>query len=121
MSARPERGEQGGGAVALIVVGHGAETAFLHGQAWLGSIQRLDLTFLVDRQDDGVGGRIGIKPSDIAQFADEVRIVRELGLPVALWLQAVGTPDRRTDPGTYPHPCRSVRMNSARHVTVDEL
>ena len=48
---------------------------------------------LVDGQDDGVGGGIDVKPDDIAQFADEVRVVRELELPVAVRLQAVGAPD----------------------------
>ena len=48
---------------------------------------------LVDGQDDGVGGGVDVKSDDIAQFADEVRIVRELELPVAVRLQAVGAPD----------------------------
>ena len=56
-----ERGEQGRGAMALVVVGHGAGAALLHGQARLGAVERLDLAFLVDRQDDGVGRRIDIK------------------------------------------------------------
>ena len=38
-----EGGEQGGGAVALVVVGHGAGAALLHGQAGLGAVERLDL------------------------------------------------------------------------------
>ena len=38
-----ERGEQGGGAVALIVVGHGAGAALLHRQAGLRAVERLDL------------------------------------------------------------------------------
>jgi len=48
---------------------------------------------LVDGQDDRVGGRIDVKPDDITQFADEVGVVRELELPVAVWLQAMGAPD----------------------------
>ena len=51
-----EGGEQGGGAVALIVVGHGAAFAGLHGQAGLGAVERLDLRFLVDRNDHGMTG-----------------------------------------------------------------
>ena len=38
-----EGGEQRGGAVALVVVGHGAGAALLHGQAGLGAVERLDL------------------------------------------------------------------------------
>ncbi len=40
-----EGGEQGGGAVALVVVGHGAAFAGLHRQAGLGAVERLDLAF----------------------------------------------------------------------------
>ena len=43
-----ERGEQGGGAVALVVAGHGAGTPLLHGQAGLGAVERLDLALLVN-------------------------------------------------------------------------
>ena len=43
-----ERGEQGGGAVAFVVMGHGAPFAGLDRQAGLGAIERLDLRFLVD-------------------------------------------------------------------------
>src|SRR5262245_66255118 len=42
-----ESGEQGGGAVALVVVGHGAGAALLHGQSGLRAIERLDLALLV--------------------------------------------------------------------------
>jgi hypothetical protein len=35
-----ERRKQGRGAVALVVVGHGAGAALLHGQAGLGSVER---------------------------------------------------------------------------------
>ena len=86
-------GEQRCGSVALVVVSHGAKTPSLHGQARLGAVERLNLAFLVDGQDDGVGGRIDVKPDDIAQFADEIGVVRELELPIAVRLQAMGTPD----------------------------
>src|SRR5258708_38049276 len=38
-----QRCEQGRGAVALVVVAHGAGAALLHGQAGLGAIESLDL------------------------------------------------------------------------------
>ena len=101
-----EGGEERGGAVALVVVGHGAEAPLLHRQARLGAVERLDLRFLVDREDDGMGRRIDVKPDDIAQFADEVGIVRELELPPAVRLQAVGTPDgeKALKPTVAPDP-----------------
>ena len=73
-----ERGEQRRGAVALVVVGHGAGAALLHRQARLGAVERLDLALLVDRQHDGMGRRIDIEADDVAQLVDELRIVREL-------------------------------------------
>src|SRR5688572_4615633 len=42
-----EGSEQGRGAVALVVMGHGAGPAVLHRQAGLGSVERLDLALLV--------------------------------------------------------------------------
>jgi hypothetical protein len=86
-------GEQRRCSIAFVVVGHGAETPLLHGQSRLGAVQRLDLAFLIDGQDDGVSGRIDVKPNDIARFADEVRIVRELEPPIAVRLQTMATPD----------------------------
>ena len=50
-----ERGEQGGGAMALVVVGHGAEATGLHRQARLGAVERLDLRFYVHREDHRMG------------------------------------------------------------------
>jgi hypothetical protein len=49
-----EGGEQGGGAVTLVVVGHGAAFAGLDRQTGLGAVERSDLRFLVDRDDDGM-------------------------------------------------------------------
>jgi hypothetical protein len=45
-----EGGEQGGRAVALIVVGHGPQAPGLLRQARLGAVELLDLRFLVDAQ-----------------------------------------------------------------------
>ena len=108
---RPVEDVQGGeerrGSIAFVVVGHGAETPLLHGQPRLGAVQCLDLAFLIDGQNDGMGWRIDVKPNDIAQFTDEVRIVRELELPIAVRLQAMGTPDASdrtfTDAGHRSH------------------
>ena len=46
---RIQRRKQCGCAVTLVVVSHGLSAAFFHGQAWLGSIQRLNLALLVQR------------------------------------------------------------------------
>ena len=88
-----EGGEQRGGAVPLVVVGHGAGAALLHRQAGLGAVERLDLALLVDRQHDGVRRRIDVEADDVAQLVDELRIVGELELPHPVRLQAVRAPD----------------------------
>ena len=88
-----ERGEQGGRAVALVIMGHRAEPAFLHRQARLGPIQRLYLALLVKRQHDGVRWRIDIQPDDIVELLGKFGIVRELELPVAMRLQPMRFPD----------------------------
>ena len=68
-----QRGEQRRRAVPLVVVRHGSGAALLQRQSGLGAVERLNLALLVDRQDDGVRGRIDIKPDDVAQFVDEAR------------------------------------------------
>ena len=88
-----EGGKQRGGAVALVVVGHGAEPSLLHRQAGLGAVERLDLALLVDRQHDGVRRRIDIEADDVAQLVDELRVVGELELSPAVRLQPVRLPD----------------------------
>jgi hypothetical protein len=94
-----ESGEQRGGAMTLVVMGHGAQTALLHRQARLGAVERLDLALLIEGQDNGVGGRIDIKAHHIAQFLDELGIVGELELTHPVRLQPMRAPDalNRTD------------------------
>ena len=43
-----QRGEERGGAVALVVMGHGCAAPLLERQARLGAVERLDLGLLVD-------------------------------------------------------------------------
>jgi hypothetical protein len=92
-SSTSEGGKQGRGAMALVVVGHCSSPALLHGQARLGPVEGLDLAFLVKRQDDGVGGRIDIKPHYVVQFLDEVGIVGELEATEPVRLQPVRMPN----------------------------
>jgi hypothetical protein len=55
-----EGGEEGRGAVADIVVGHGAAAPLLDREPWLGAVEGLDLALLIHREHDGVGRRIDI-------------------------------------------------------------
>ena len=105
-----QSGEERRGSVALVIVGHGAQAALLHGQPWLGAVKCLDLAFLINGQDDGVGRWIDVEPDDITQFVDEVGVIRELELPITVRLQAMGTPDAPNrafaDPDRRGHHCR---------------
>src|SRR5215475_14041094 len=73
-----ERGEQRGGAVALVVVRHRSGATWLHRQSRLGVIERLDLALLIDREDDGMGGRVDIETDHVPELVGELRIVRQL-------------------------------------------
>lgn len=73
-----KRREQGGDAMTLIVVGHGACASLLHRQPWLGAVQCLNLALLIDREHDGVVGRIGIQPDGLLELGGKLRIVGQL-------------------------------------------
>ena len=56
-----ERREQGRGAVALVVMRHRPAAALLHRQARLGAVKGLDLALFIDRQHQGLVGRIEVE------------------------------------------------------------
>ena len=71
-----ERGKQGRGAVALVVVTATAERSPVGQLAIaLGALQHLDVRLFVDRQDDGILRRVEIEPDDLGGLGDEVRII----------------------------------------------
>ena len=88
-----ERGEQSGDAVTLVVVGHGASPTLFHRQSRLGAIQRLDLAFLIDREHDGVVGRIDVQANDLLELGRELRIVGQLKAAYQMRSQAMSAPD----------------------------
>jgi hypothetical protein len=61
--------------VTLVVVGHGAGAARLHWQPGLSSVERLDLAFLIDREDHRVVRRVDIEADNVLEFLRELRIV----------------------------------------------
>ena len=69
-----EGGEQRGGAVTLVIMGHGAALAGLQWQTGLGAIERLDLTLLVNGHHDSVCGRVHVKSDDILDLGCERRV-----------------------------------------------
>ncbi len=88
-----EGGEEGGGAMAFVVVRHRCQTAALHRQAGLGPVERLDLRFLVDRQHHRVLRRFDVEPDDILDPGREGRVVGQLELAEAMRRQTVLLPD----------------------------
>ena len=72
-----ERGEQCGRAVALVVVGHGSGPSRFHRQSRLGAVKGPDLAFFVNREDNGVGGRIDVETDHFPEFLGEL-VRREL-------------------------------------------
>ena len=89
-----ERREKSGGAVALVVVGHGAGPAFLHRQARLGAVERLDLGLLVHRQHDGVLRRVDIQADHVLDLLGKSQIVGQLEGRHQMRLQVMRLPDR---------------------------
>ena len=103
--------------VALIVVRHGFGAALLQRQSGLCAVKRLNLALFVDRQDDGVCGRIDIEPDDVAQFVDEARIVGQLELAHPVRLQTMGAPDAldRTHAELQPPSPSRLRSSGSSH------
>src|ERR1700731_237663 len=87
-----ERCEQGSDAMALVIMGYGARAPLLHRQTRLGAIKCLNLALLIDRQDNGVVGRIDVEADDLVQFGGKLRIVGQLELAHPVRLEAMSTP-----------------------------
>jgi hypothetical protein len=85
-----EPGEQCGRAVALLVVGHRTGPSRLHRQSRLGAVEGLDLAFFVNREDNGVGGRIDVETDHVPEFFGELRIVRPFECPDTMGRELVG-------------------------------
>ena len=52
----------------------------------------MNLALLVDRQDNGVVGRIDVEADDLVQFSGKLRIGGQLELAYPVRLEAVSTP-----------------------------
>ena len=63
-----ERGEQGGGAVPLVIVRHGLAAPGLDRKSRLGAVEGLDLALFVNRQHHCMGRRIEIEPDDVGEL-----------------------------------------------------
>jgi len=98
-----ESRKQGGGAVLLVVVGHGGAAPFLHRQAGLGTVEGLDLTLLVEAEHDSVGRRIDVEPDHLLELVGEFGIVGNLEGAHPMRLQSMPPFQiRRTEEGLIP-------------------
>ena len=88
-SAANERGR----AVPLVVVRAPLDLARAHRQQRLGAVERLDLAFLVDAQDQRPIRRGHVQPDHVAHLRDEVGVGRELEGLDPVRLQAERPPD----------------------------
>ena len=88
-----ERGEKCRGAMAHVVVSHGAATSSFHGQARLSAIQGLNLRFLIHTEDQRFVRGIEIEADDIGEFFDKLLVARKFEGAYAVRLQAVALPD----------------------------
>src|SRR5947209_6472197 len=98
-----EGGEQGGRAMALIVVRHGLATPGLDRQPGLGAVERLDLAFLVEREHHGMRRGIDIEAEDVAELGRKTGVARALEGPQAMRLQVVPPPDALHRAQREPH------------------
>ena len=100
-----QRGEQCGRAVALVVVRHCPAAPLLDRQSWLGTIECLDLAFLVDAQDKGLVWRVEIKADHIVELFDKTFVAAELESLGQMRLEAVSIPNTLNR-----HPADALRL-----------
>ena len=80
-------------AMTDVIMGHGSAPAFLQRQSRLGSVQSLDLAFLVQTQNQGLVRGIQVQSHHVAQLFDEVLVAAELEGADQVGLQVVLFPD----------------------------
>jgi hypothetical protein len=87
-----ESSEQGCGAIALVVVSHGATSTFFDRQSRLGAIQRLNLAFFIRAQHQSVFGRVEVKPHHIDDFLNKLRVIAQFEGAYLVGFEAGGIP-----------------------------
>ena len=110
-----QRREQGGGAVALVVVSHRLPAALRHRQRRLRAVKRLHRGLLVGAQHDRVLRRVQIQTHDIDEFLLELRVVGHLERVDLVRFEAQLLPypmhGALRDPGNPGHrPCAPMRL-----------
>jgi len=88
-----QRGKEGNRAVAVVIVGLGADMAFAQRQTRLTALKRLDLAFLVTTEHHCLLRRIEVKADDIPKLRLKVRIGGKLKDTGQVRLDFVFAPD----------------------------
>ncbi len=88
-----QRCKQRSRSIALVVVRHRSAAALFHRQAGLGTVERLDLAFFVNAQNQRLVWRIKIKPDHVLDFGGEVLVARDLERLDPVRLEPVRVPD----------------------------
>jgi hypothetical protein len=86
----------------LIVMGHGTAAAFLHREARLRPIQRLNLAFLIYAHDHGLVGRVKIDSHHSSELLYKTLVLRQLEGLNSVRLQSVSLPDPLHGRLAYP-------------------
>ena len=114
-----EGGEQGGGAVSLVIMSHGGAFAGFQRQAGLGPVECLYLAFLVDGQHHGMTGRLHVEADHILNLLGESRVFGSFEGAEAMGLKIMGVPEalhgaQADTHGLGDHPTRPMRGASGR-------
>jgi hypothetical protein len=88
-----EGGEQVGGAVSFVVVGHRARSSRDHGQRRLGAVEGLTLGLLVETEHRRPLGGVQVEAHDVDELGLEVRVGRHLEAADEPGFEAMGPPD----------------------------
>jgi hypothetical protein len=72
-----ERGKQGNGAMAVVIVGDCPHMTLPQWPAGLAALQRLALTFFIAAEHHGVVGRIEINPNHVPELGFELLVARQ--------------------------------------------
>ena len=63
------------------------EVVEAHGEDGLSSLKSLNLSFVIDREHDGVVGGIEVETDDVADLLDEEGVIGNLEMPLAMGLK----------------------------------
>ena len=87
-----QRGKERRRTMALVVMGHRSAFSRLERQARLSAVERLDLAFLVDGDDDSVSRRIHVKANDVFDLLGEFGIAGTFECAQAVGLKTMSCP-----------------------------